>query len=190
MAPRREPRRKLKTDTVVNPPHGQELIPLVGKLMLNFGTVELQSHLWIDHLSHDDLLVDMALEAPFGRRVDLIHQLIDREQLPPSLKERAHEAWKAASALSEIRNAVAHNPLVWGWRGPEQGEPDFVGIPVIRKLKANKNGQVPLLDRDALSRVVDDVVRVARIIVSLFADVSPHKLAAGAPPASPGGSAA
>jgi len=187
---RRQPRRKGRTETVVNSQYGQELIPLVGKLILNFGTLEMQSHVWIDHLSKDEVLVDLALESPFSRRVDLIHQLIDREELDSKVKEQAHEAWRAASDLSEVRNAVAHNPLIWGWRGAEEGDPDYVGIPVIRKLKGARDGKIPLISADGLKRAVDEVVKVSKAIVELFAEVTPHKPPSAGAPSGPGAGAA
>jgi hypothetical protein len=187
---RRQPRRKGQTGTVVNSPYGQELVPLVGKLILNFGALEMQSHLWIDHLSKDDVLVDLALESQFSRRVELIHQFIDREDLDLKVKERAHEAWRAASELSEVRNAVAHNPLIWGWHGAGKGEPDYVGIPVIRKLKGAKDGKIPLIDADGLKRAVDEVVKIAKVIVQLFTEVTPHKPPSTGAPAGPGAGAA
>ena|SRR5687767_1241585 len=173
MPDRRQPRRKNNVKTVVNPKEAADLVPLVGKFMVNFGAIEYQSQLWIDRLAQDEALVDLAIESQFSRRVDLIGDLVTREKgIDAGLKQRCEKEWRRAKELSEVRNAIAHNPAVFGWHGKEEGVPHFIGIPVLRRLARNPTGSIPYIGTEGLAKAVDHVVSVARALEQLFSEVS------------------
>jgi len=85
-------RGKLAPKSVVNPKHGMQFVPVVGKFMVNFGAVELLTYAWFDHQARDDVLIDHAFTLPFGRRVDLILKMVEREGMPDEWKERSTNA--------------------------------------------------------------------------------------------------
>jgi hypothetical protein len=111
----------------------------VGKLMLNFGGLELLSHLYVQHLARDPAMTWLATDMPFSKRLDLIIGLVDREDLPKSAKERMRNSWKKVKQHNRIRNTIAHNPLMWGWSGKQEGPPDFIGVPDIKKASRKKS---------------------------------------------------
>lgn len=101
----------------------------IGKMMISFGAVEALSYYWIDKFANDEILHEIALSMPFAKRVNVIKILIKREDFPEKVKKQAIIDWNRALKLAEFRNEIAHNPLVFGWHGPEEKRtPDFVGV--------------------------------------------------------------
>lgn len=107
----------------------------VGRLVMNFGAVEYISYNWIRRLCKDDAVRDASVYLDFSDRVRLIKKLMKRIR-PESeeiqkLKEEADKLWNEARKLSETRNLVAHNPIIFSWDGVN---PVKVGIVNTKKV--------------------------------------------------------
>ncbi len=63
--------------------------------------------------------------------------------MPQKWKVESRKLWLEVRRLSEIRNMIAHSPIVIGWRGQAEGPPDVVGIPKLKYLKLKHGSQVP-----------------------------------------------
>lgn len=83
----------------------------IGGLLLNFGFVEFASLQWIDKLSTDKVVREIAIDLPFSRRVAIIRGLVRRSGMPSAGKKAAISLWDEVSDLSKTRNVLAHNPL-------------------------------------------------------------------------------
>ena len=152
-------------------PEAEHWVRAIGKLVINFTSVEFLSFVWIDTLGRDPLLHEVALERPFAARLDLINRLIDRIEVPDEAKDAAKSAWAEAKKISELRNQVVHNPIAFTWktRGAE-GPHDFIGIPELRKLRRNESGIVPSISLAQINHAVDYIVDLApRIHATLAA---------------------
>jgi hypothetical protein len=143
---------------------------------MNFGSLELMSYLWIDLLAEDDLLFEESLDYPYCRRVQLILKALDRTPTVQDLSDRASAAWKRTLTLADVRNAVVHNPAVIGWHGTEDGEPDYMGLPVTKRLRRSLpvTATVPLIGLEGLDRAVDDCFQVAVELQDLYAQIRPR----------------
>jgi len=99
--------------------------------------------------------------------------------MPPQLKLKIRSACKKIKKLSELRNAVAHNPLVFKWHGPqESGHPDFMGIPNLKRLKHSKQRIIPLTNLKDLNIAVNGIALLAQFLEAASADLpnsSPRK---------------
>lgn len=141
-----------------------EGIPFVqplGKLMINFGGIEFYSYIWITELSRDEILLDMAVDLNFARRVDLIMELLDRERMPRRWKSTSADLWRSAKRLSEVRNKIAHSPIAFaGTQPPFDGPPDVVGIPNLRYLKRKHGRALPITPLTDVLQAVDEVANV------------------------------
>ncbi len=115
----------------------------IGGLILNFGQVEFVSHRWIQHFATDPILGDLAIDMPFSRRLTLITELVERSSMPADKRQRATELWREASKLSETRNTIAHNPMVFGPRPDGQ---IAAGIPNVGRMKGSGPFTITLLD--------------------------------------------
>jgi hypothetical protein len=156
----------------LNPKHTEPWVAAIGKFMVNFGGVESATLLWIDHLSDDLILKELAIEMPLARRIELIRKLLERRNLPKKLLNESKSAWGKAEKLSRIRNEIAHNPVIFGWHGEEaQRPPDFIGSLNFRRLKPGAPRVSPLLEFTALNRSVDEVAHLAGKLHSILQDV-------------------
>ena len=157
----------------VNRRDGDELIMLVGKLIVNCGAVELLTFIWIRELTTDGALFDVAMDMPLGRRIDLIMDLLKERGADPKLLAKSKKAWGEVRKLAEVRNIVAHGPLAFGWNGPERpgSVPDFIGTPILKDMKRNKTGQLRIARVEGLAKVVDRSVDVATVISDLMDEV-------------------
>ena len=136
----------------------------VGKLMLNFGAIELLSLVWVDTLGQDEVLRYVALEMQFSKRVELILRLVKRSRLPTDLDKRIRETWAAAKRLSDLRNDIAHSPLVFGPQ--EDRPPDHLGTWNVRKVRTQP--VVPLVELSAVRKGVNEVVKVTKLLDDLL----------------------
>ena len=120
--------------TKLNNSHSLPYATAVGKFLMNFGSVELMSHAWIDSLSTDPLLAKLAMEMQFAKRIALIRLLVNRSSAPESTKQAALAEWGKAEKLSHLRNEIAHATLALGWNNAdESGPPDFLGAFNMKK---------------------------------------------------------
>jgi hypothetical protein len=124
-------------------PHIKQYAQHVGAFVVNFGFLEYVSYLWITCLQHDTALIDAAADMPLGQRLTLVTKLAERGIAGPQ-KEEALELWKQVRRLTELRNAVCHNPYIYGWSsGKEEGDPDFACTPRIKEALKKKSGAMP-----------------------------------------------
>lgn len=156
----------------INPKGTDPWIWAIGKIMINFGAVEALSYVLIDKLTRDPLLHDLALDMPFKKRISVIEDMIEREDIPEDLKQEANGAWQRASKMADFRNQIAHNPLVFGWHGQERdAPPDFIGVPHLKKMKGQMQRIVPLADIEQLNASVNAIVEVARNLEEILNNV-------------------
>ncbi len=85
---------------------------LIGSCLLTFGVLEHDSLEWIAALSTDKVIKDIAVDMPFRKRISLIRKLIRRATWPELNKDSATRLWGEVDKKVELRNTLAHNPLI------------------------------------------------------------------------------
>jgi hypothetical protein len=138
----------------VDSPHVRPWLERIGKIILNFSSLEFESVSWLGNLAElDDL--QPAFKMPFASRVQEIMQQIEARPCSKRWRRDALRAWNEALHLARVRNQIAHNPVVFAWRTRlEVGEPDFIGIPATRtKGKSSKHG---LLSRAKADQTINE----------------------------------
>jgi len=152
----------------IDHPATTEWVGLIGKLLLNFGSIELMAFAWLAALSNkNDIVLDLVAEMALGRRIKLILDLIPKSELASSSCNIAEKRWKEVQKLSDLRNRVAHNPIVFGWHGAEEnGAPKFIGIPNMKKRSIDR-----LVDLVTLKQAVDQTARIAQHLNQQLAEI-------------------
>ena len=89
----------------------EEWRSLVGSVILSFGEIELITLKCLAHLPNDHIYESVST-LPFGRRVDLIVEILEGRSNSISEVASLIKKLKRAKALSDCRNLLAHNPLV------------------------------------------------------------------------------
>ena len=99
---------------------------------MNFGAVEVIMLQWMDKLSTDPIIRDIAIDLPLSKRLALVCELIKRSTLAPENKHRALSLWGEVAKISEIRNIIAHSPFI-----THQNQHGFIDL---KKMKGVKDG--------------------------------------------------
>ncbi|MGH9962658.1 MAG: hypothetical protein ACREBC_37010 [Pyrinomonadaceae bacterium] len=143
----------------------------IGSVLVNFGTLELLTYVWIERLSQSRVLFNTALDMQFARRCRLTIELIQERASDRKSKTEATRAWRKAETLAAFRNWIAHNPLVFGWKGQERdAPPDFVGVLNFKRMR-RRNGKPRLIPYTSVSKIRDfneEVVAVAKELSDLL----------------------
>ena len=106
-----------------------------GKLIQNFGVIELTSYRWIGFLSKCEIAVEIAREVPLAKRIDIIVKLLGHGDHKLVKKDEALRLWKQVRDKGcEVRNAIAHGTVGLFFRGnPASEEPQSSGVLRLKK---------------------------------------------------------
>lgn len=122
---------------VVNGEGSDAWVSAVGKLMINFGGLELLAFYWVREFTDSPAVQDVALGLPLSRRIDLLLELSKEAHLPPATRKAFVAQWREVKEIAKLRNVFAHSPIIIGWHGPDEiGPPDEVGVLSIGHSKA------------------------------------------------------
>jgi hypothetical protein len=155
----------------LNHPDVRPLAQAVGSLIANFGAVELSALAWLHALSQDKVLVDALDQLKLRERTRIILHLIANGRVPQEFVERCTSLWKEASKLAELRNQVAHNPIMYGWRGAERpGKPDYAGI-IDRRRSAKSRPAPALIELPELNTAIDRIAELVRELHTITAEI-------------------
>jgi hypothetical protein len=150
----------------INSVHTCPWVERVGKLILNFSVIELESIHWFVQLSEREFEIKAIIEIPFASRVTQVMRHIDERKTGSQWRKRSLRTWNEALKLAHLRNQVAHNPVIFGWsKTPEVGEPNILGIPSVRARSSSKAKW--LLSTDHADKSIDSMVVIAKTLAEL-----------------------
>lgn len=110
--------------------------PAVGKLVLNFGLLEFETHLWLLQMQARP---EICPSLGFAQRVTKITDLVSHKAHSDEWMAAASEAWAKVATLALLRNGLAHSPLMFAWSdSSEQGDPGWIAVVDVRKLAAGR----------------------------------------------------
>ncbi len=64
-----------------NHPETLPFVEAVGKLIQNFGMIEMQTYEWISVLQTDPIVLEMARRSKLRDRIAVVNKMIERSQL-------------------------------------------------------------------------------------------------------------
>jgi hypothetical protein len=140
-----------------------------GKLLQNFGLVEMTSYRWIEVLSGSGIAVEISRELVLAKRIEIILKLVDRDtKLAADKKEKARRLWKQIKDKGcERRNTVAHGTVGLAIAGDDtSAEPKVVGLVKIRKWSDTDE----LMSIDELKGAVNTTARIVEELNELLGD--------------------
>jgi hypothetical protein len=151
----------------INHPGGDPWITAVGKLVVNFGALELQTYFWLAQLHQQFPLPERDMRAFFKPRVDRIRALATADPACHQVLAEIGDNWDAAIDLASFRNRIVHSPLVFVWSGEDRGQaPDRVAV---ADFKAGGNPAIePLVSLADLNAAVDKIPAVALKLEALY----------------------
>lgn len=150
----------------INSPHTQQWVERVGKLILNFSAIELESIHWFIQLAEREFEIKSIVEIPFAPRVTQVMRHVDERKTNDRWRKQSLRRWNEALKLAHLRNQVAHNPIIFGWsQVPEVGEPNVLGIPNVRARRAS-NAEW-LLSTEHADKSINFMVEIAKTLAEL-----------------------
>jgi hypothetical protein len=156
----------------LDPTHTQPWLAPLGKLVLNFSAIELQTYLWLADLSSQGRVPDKYLYAPFKTRVKTITNLLANHTIDDTLKSECLSAWGDALAIAQQRNAILHNPIIYGWRtADESGPPDMICIPDVAHLGSKPSVTKQVVTLSDLNGLVNSTANLAARLFALRSQV-------------------
>ena len=152
----------------IDSPFSESWATRIGKLILNFASLELESYLWLVQMSEQPELIPKFIKQRFKPRANKIVKYAGDRSFSDQWKVDALRGWRDAIELAELRNRIAHNPLVFAWADDvKKGEPDFIGAPDMHARDRQGEVKDPLMSKAdidaAMNRIADLVSHLASL---------------------------
>lgn len=127
-----------------NHPETLVFVEATGRLIQNFGMIELQTYDWISALQCDSMVLEMARRSKLRDRIDIIKKMIQRSSLlSTESKERLVALWSSVIPHSEVRNVVAHSGIVMGFLNDDPTQPARVkGVLNLKPRDRSKEAEL------------------------------------------------
>jgi hypothetical protein len=154
----------------INPSETEPWLEPIGKLITNFGAIELHTYWWLNALSNspDTSKQFLKKKKPFKQRVERIIVFLDGLASKP-LKTKAITAWEQALDLAKFRNSIAHSPLVF-YR-PHDGSDSLVMVADVSRLNQTVENLEPLSTLEQLNSKIDSLVALANTLTKLLEEI-------------------
>lgn len=147
----------------------EKWVAVVGRLILSFGDIENITYLGLLQLPKDSIF-ESTSKLGFGARVDLLLEILNgREKLDPTLRKAFSDKLLAAKTLAEIRNTVAHSPLMLSvYQHPTE---EWIHTELSLGNAKNKDEALTL---EKLSASTDEVEGLAKDLYNLYGEIHKH----------------
>ena len=148
-----------------NHPATLTFVEAAGKLIQNFGAIELQTHDWISALQSDSMVLEMARRSKLSDRIDVIKKMIRRSSLfTDESKDRLMGLWSSVIPHSQIRNIVAHSGVVMGFQNDDPKQPAMVKG-VLNVKPRDKSMEAELISIEEINGSVNATSRIATLLL-------------------------
>ncbi len=91
--------------------NNEKWAPLIGELFLTFGSIEMAVQKCIKQWT-TDVIYNHVKKDNLSKRIDLLINLVNAQDCSDSNKIVLIENLKAIRKLLEVRNTIAHSPLM------------------------------------------------------------------------------
>lgn len=96
------------------PPDGGRFARALGAFMMNCGVIEYHSYSWLMVLTPGFGLPAGVGDMSLSDRMAWIRRTLKGRKMTNSLRIEVFQVWDEVRRLSELRNVVAHGPMLWG----------------------------------------------------------------------------
>ena len=158
----------------VNQPGTDPWLIAIGKLIVNFATLEFQTYYWLTQLTQTFPLPSADGRAFFRTRVERILSMAGSRAECAPWGGQIRSAWQKALDLAEFRNSIAHSPLIFLWeKGDESRGPKEVAIVDVRSaVRSDQVAEVTIKLAD-LHVKLDAIPPVAEELLGLHRSIWP-----------------
>ena len=139
---------------------------LIGKAILFFGEIELISVKCLGHIPVDSI-GKTAVRLEFGRRVELLLEILEGRENPSVALRGLIDGFKSAKELAKTRNLIAHNPVMLDIYVNETMDDHYVE----RSIRSARGGAEPFR-LEALREFASDVENLASALWGHYMNVA------------------
>lgn len=137
----------------------------IGGFIINFGIAEFLTLRCVEVHSGAQAAIDIR-KKKLSERIVAARNAIGASKLPVDQKKRADDLWSEISTLSQMRNRIAHNPLLAG-RHATTGAVVFSVIDLKKMVPVGENALEPLDHSEiaATALRVRDITRELSVLI-------------------------
>jgi hypothetical protein len=169
------------------PPDGGRFASCLGAFIMNCGVLEFHTYCWMIGLSPKFQLPSKASELSWSERVAWIRRKIKATRITSRLRSEVISELNAITKMYELRNIVAHGPMIWGQH--DDGTL-FAIVPNVKKsLKGKPSKIVEFADiedaiptSEAIYRRMKDLLDRVAADIGIQSPPSPDTLSAPVSP--------
>ncbi|MHC4191310.1 MAG: hypothetical protein ACYSUB_16790 [Planctomycetota bacterium] len=143
----------------------------IGKLIINFADLEFESYLWLIQMSGQPERIQEFTKLNFASRVKKITEFAEALAFSERWRVDALAGWNDSLELANLRNRIAHNPLLFAWTNEaEKGEPDLIGVVDMKSGIQPKGTEGPLLSKADIAEAINQIGSLVSHLASLRKD--------------------
>ena len=142
---------------VMDSPHSKPFYEAIGKLLINFGAIELWTFSMYSAITEDKDYLKL-IGKKFSTRCDMMLKE-GKNKLSNKNRKVLETLIVDAKREAKFRNTIAHNPVVFHWKkGKLTSEaPDYIGLIDIETSAGTK------IDKITYKQINEAINRVAKI---------------------------
>ena len=140
-------------------------VEAVGKLIHNFGMIEMQTYEWIAALQTDSMVLEMARRSKLRDRIEVVKKMIQRSQsLASESKIEMVKLWSSVLPHANVRNIVAHSGVVIGF--PNGDPTQSATVKGVMNFKPrDKTKEAELISLEEINGSVNATARLAAALL-------------------------
>lgn len=152
----------------MSPPDGGKFARCLGAFIMNCGVLELHTYSWMMGFSPKLEIPSGASDLSWAERVAWIRREVKGSKMTASLRAEVLKVLNAVTKMYELRNIVAHNPMIWGRHDDGQL---FAIIPNAKKSLGGKSSKiVEFCDIEAAITTSESIYRRMRDLLDRVAE--------------------
>ena len=121
------------------PPDGGKFACCLGAFIMNCGVLEFHTYCWLTGLSPRFEIPSGASDLSWADRVAWIRRKVKATKMTASLRAEVIKELNAIQKIYELRNIVAHGPMIWGQH--DDGTL-FAVVPNVKKSLKGKPSKI------------------------------------------------
>lgn len=148
-------------EITLNNPASEGFVENIGKFIANFGVIEMTIIEICDVLSKDPVLTKIAHRALLSRRIEILKDQVASSSIEEETINLLLNHLKQLQPLIELRNILAHNPIVFAFPNADPAqEASVAGVMNMRPKDKNKDSEI--IGIEELKGRVTDTAHIAK----------------------------
>jgi hypothetical protein len=130
----------------------------IGQFMVNCGRLEFETYVWIHGFgAGDPRNKEDAKKELFNARKNRVLRIMNGLPLAPEVKKGVEQVWNETTEVMELRNVIAHSPVMVQHNGPESNPEWCIRVIDARSMGSGNLKEYPKKEIDAMADRVNEL---------------------------------